>query len=118
MSCCNIFNCLPSPPNVLRKSGGKAKLSNSDNIMNEDLAYGTMDTDRPENVAGSNERVERPKNDRRKVSFIISQFLSVFYFIFKQSSYQPFHLFESFEMYDTNKSLDNLHIPHQNHALT
>ncbi|RAL59232.1 hypothetical protein DID88_006947 [Monilinia fructigena] len=37
--------------------------------MNEDLAYGTMGTDRPENVAGSNERVERPKNDRRKTTY-------------------------------------------------
>ncbi|KAB8296734.1 hypothetical protein EYC80_002154 [Monilinia laxa] len=37
--------------------------------MNEELAYGTMDTDRPENVAGSNERVERPKNDRRKTTY-------------------------------------------------
>ncbi|QSZ36972.1 hypothetical protein DSL72_009064 [Monilinia vaccinii-corymbosi] len=37
--------------------------------MDDDLAYGTMDTDRPENVADSNERVERPKNDRRKTTY-------------------------------------------------
>ncbi|CAD6443791.1 5f41604d-0a07-48db-8dc7-c9fb228dec02 [Sclerotinia trifoliorum] len=69
MSCSNIFDCLPSPSKVLRKSSGKAKLANSSNMDEDNLAYGTMDTDRPEAVAGSNERIERPKNDRRKTTY-------------------------------------------------
>lgn len=71
MSCCNIFNCLPSSSKVLRKSSGKAKLSNSSDMGNDDnLAYGTMDTDQPQTGTATNERTERPKNDRRKVSLI------------------------------------------------
>ncbi|THV49363.1 hypothetical protein BGAL_0198g00010 [Botrytis galanthina] len=70
MSCCNIFNCLPSSSKVLRKSSGKAKLSNSSDMGNDDnLAYGTMDTDQPQNGTATNERTERPKNDRRKTTY-------------------------------------------------
>ncbi|KAF7913538.1 hypothetical protein BELL_0645g00030 [Botrytis elliptica] len=70
MSCCNIFNCLPSSSKVLRKSSGKAKLSNSSDMRNDDnLAYGTMDTDHPQTGTATNERTERPKNDRRKTTY-------------------------------------------------
>lgn len=69
MSCCNIFNCLPSSSKVLRKSSGKATLSNSSDMRNDDnLAYGTMDTDQAQTGTSASERTERPKNDRRKVS--------------------------------------------------
>lgn len=71
MSCCNIFDCLPSPPKVLKREGGKAKLANSNITMNDDLAYGTMDTNLPDNAGGGDERVGRPKNDRRKVSLFL-----------------------------------------------
>ncbi|KAI9640180.1 hypothetical protein NHQ30_011417 [Ciborinia camelliae] len=38
-------------------------------MTDDNLAYGTMDTDRPEIIAGGNERVERPKNDRIKTTY-------------------------------------------------
>lgn len=83
MSCCNIFNCLPSSSKVLRKSSGKATLSNSSDMRNDDnLAYGTMDTDQAQTGAGASasasERTERPKNDRRKVSLV--PFVHEFFF--------------------------------------